>query len=309
MHQKSYPLEQNNPSIFFSVVIPTYNRASIITDTIQSVLQQDFKDFEIIVIDDGSKDQTQSVIANIQDPRLHYFYQSNKERSAARNEGIRQAKGTYICFLDSDDRYETNHLSTLYHFIEKQKNEVALFFCDHFCLQNGKLTEAVIAPFDAQNPVMYFLYHPVIPARVCIHHSILEKYRFDERIVIVEDLVLWVHIALHYPVYHIDVKTVWYHLHESNSVNISNNAFGPRLRGLEIFFKEKEITKAIPSSDRRSLIGDCHFGIARHYEFKRNFLGMLKHLILSFVYTPKHPQNRFKLYMIYRYLLGKKGDV
>jgi glycosyltransferase involved in cell wall biosynthesis len=297
-------MEPSVSKIFFSVIIPSYNRAGIITETIQSVLQQDFTDFEILLIDDGSTDQTNEVVSEIKDERLHYFFQENKERSAARNAGIRLAKGKYICFLDSDDRYENNHLSSFFQFIQNQEASVAMYFCDHHCVQNGKQTEALIPEFDPSNAAFYFLYNPVIPARVCIHHEILQKYTFDERIVIVEDLVLWVRIALHYPVYHLRKKTVLYHLHESNSVNIANNAFGTRLHGLQIFFEDEEIKSAVPASARRNLISDCHFGIARHLEYKRKFFPMLSELFLSFLYKPFHPQNKSKLYMIYRFIFS-----
>ena len=90
---------------FFSVVIPTYNRANMISGAIQSVLEQTFKNFELIIIDDGSTDQTAHVIAGFSDERIKYNYQQNTERSQARNNGIKIASGRYICFLDSDDQY------------------------------------------------------------------------------------------------------------------------------------------------------------------------------------------------------------
>jgi glycosyltransferase involved in cell wall biosynthesis len=83
-----------------SVVIPSYNRAHLIAETIQSVLAQTFQDFEIIVVDDGSSDNTQEVISHFP---VRYFYQENKGASAARNTGIRLSLGEYIAFLDSDD--------------------------------------------------------------------------------------------------------------------------------------------------------------------------------------------------------------
>jgi glycosyltransferase involved in cell wall biosynthesis len=85
---------------FFSVVIPTFNRANMISGAIQSVLEQTFKDFELIVIDDGSTDQTAQIIGGFNDERIKYNYQQNTERSQARNNGIKIARGRYICFLD-----------------------------------------------------------------------------------------------------------------------------------------------------------------------------------------------------------------
>ncbi len=96
---------------FFSVVIPLYNRAHIIEKTIASVLQQTCQDFEIIVVDDGSKDNPQPVIEAIGDARIRYIHQPNAGASAARNNGIDHAQGKYVAFLDSDDTWLPQHLA------------------------------------------------------------------------------------------------------------------------------------------------------------------------------------------------------
>lgn len=100
---------------FFSVVIPTFNREHLITATINSALAQDFDDFEIIVVDDGSTDDTEAVIEGnfSHDSRVRYLKQVNSERGAARNHGFRSARGRYVLFLDSDDVMHANHLSAL----------------------------------------------------------------------------------------------------------------------------------------------------------------------------------------------------
>lgn len=89
--------------LFFSIVIPTYNRATFITKTVESVLNQTYPDFEIIIVDDGSTDGTSEVVHAIKDPRIRYFKKENEERAKARNYGTFLAKGDYITFLDSDD--------------------------------------------------------------------------------------------------------------------------------------------------------------------------------------------------------------
>jgi glycosyltransferase involved in cell wall biosynthesis len=101
-------------SPFFSVVIPLYNRADCIVETLQSVLDQSFVDFEIVVVDDGSNDQPRPVIDALSDPRIRFFSQPNSGGSAARNKGIDLARGHYIAFLDSDDRFLPAHLETMH---------------------------------------------------------------------------------------------------------------------------------------------------------------------------------------------------
>src|SRR5690349_3602213 len=93
-----------------SVIIPTYNRAQFIARAVDSVLEQTYKDFEIIVIDDGSSDNTQEIL-KAYEGKIRYVYQQNKGISAARNRGIQEAKGEYIAFLDSDDVWKPEKLS------------------------------------------------------------------------------------------------------------------------------------------------------------------------------------------------------
>ena len=110
--------------VTFSVVIPTYNRAGYITKAIDSVLRQTFGDYEIIVIDDGSSDRTQTALQPYLE-KIHYIYQDNAGVSAARNAGIRQATGKWIAFLDSDDEWLEEYLATQAAQIEKFPGAVA----------------------------------------------------------------------------------------------------------------------------------------------------------------------------------------
>src|SRR6266540_1479939 len=89
------------PSV--SVVIPTYNRASLLREAIDSVLNQTFNDLELIIVDDGSTDNTEEVVHSFTDHRLMYLKQQNEGASSARNAGIQAATGEFIAFLDSDD--------------------------------------------------------------------------------------------------------------------------------------------------------------------------------------------------------------
>lgn len=98
---------------YFSVVVPTYNRSHLIAPTLRSVLAQTFADLELLVVDDGSTDDTASVVRTFDDPRLRYLPISNRERGAARNYGLRCATGEYVVFLDSDDEFHPTHLEVL----------------------------------------------------------------------------------------------------------------------------------------------------------------------------------------------------
>lgn len=112
-----------------SVILPTYNRAKEIPKSIESILNQTYKDFELIIIDDGSTDNTQEVVATYQDHRIHYIKNMTSEHgvSTARNIGIRESKGEYITFNDSDDIFYSDKLERQLAFIERKKADVT--FC------------------------------------------------------------------------------------------------------------------------------------------------------------------------------------
>lgn len=113
--------DDENTIPFFSVVVPCYNRAELVVISIKSILDQDYRDFEVLVVDDGSTDETAEKVKALvnDDNRVKYFYKENEERSIARNFGIKLARGKYVTFLDSDDRLHTSHLKTAYALLER----------------------------------------------------------------------------------------------------------------------------------------------------------------------------------------------
>lgn len=103
----------------FSVIMPAYNAERFIDTAVNSVLMQTHGDFELIIVDDGSKDKTQEKILKHKDERIKYVRQQNSGVSAARNKGILESRGEFVCFLDSDDEWKSNHLEVLVSLIER----------------------------------------------------------------------------------------------------------------------------------------------------------------------------------------------
>lgn len=292
---------------FFSVVIPAYNRAHILPRTISSVQNQSFTNWELIIIDDGSTDQTAKLMQSFSNEKIHYYYQNNSERSAARNHGVCRSKGKYVCFLDSDDEFLPFHLQKLFDLISKENEPVGLFYTDCYVVYEDGTSKLEQQERNADEPWhLFFLRNSIIPARVCVHRKIFESVKFREDIVIVEDTVLWTSIAISFPVYYLKQATINYHWHDDNSVNIAKNCFLPRLKGLQKMFQDKEVSQHIPLPMKRNLLSGCYYGIARHYELMRNFKKMTFHALLSILYYPKSPQSRAKLYMIYNYFKKDK---
>lgn len=133
-------------SPLFSVVIPAYNAERFIGLTIKSILQQTVQDFEIVVVNDGSTDGTLQILESIQDGRLRIITQENGGECAARNRGLREAKGEYISFIDSDDAWLPNHLETALDFFNAHP-EYCWFASTH--KQVGNIAES-----DFQSPVL-----------------------------------------------------------------------------------------------------------------------------------------------------------
>lgn len=189
------------PPPFFSVVIPTYNRARSIGDAVVSVQAQTFADWELIVVDDGSTDDTAQVLAPIcaTDPRVRYLYQQNAERSAARNTGIAAARGTYICFLDSDDVHLPAHLSAIHARILETGSPVAMFYTGSCGVFRGQITPWPDYITKTDDPYERVLKDSICPQRTCLHRDILARFKFDVSLRINEDRELWSRVVAYYP--------------------------------------------------------------------------------------------------------------
>lgn len=198
----------NNP--FFSVIIPTYNRQKSIVEAVESVLSQTFDAFELIVIDDGSTDNTAELVKPIaeRDNRFRYIYQDNAERSAARNHGISLAKGQYICFLDSDDIYLPEHLEKFHQTIQAHQCPTAYFLSNAIMEFNGDRKKEPPYVTQTDDPVELMLKISVCSQQVAIHKSILNEFKYDVNLRIGEDQELWSRIVKHFPVIRSDQYTV-----------------------------------------------------------------------------------------------------
>jgi len=111
---------------YFTIVIPSYNRGHIVGRAIESVLNQSYSDFEIIVVDDGSTDNTKEVVCQYMDCRINYFFQENSGVSVARNTGSKLAKGDYLVFLDSDDYVKDIWLKDFFNVLQHNLTDVVI---------------------------------------------------------------------------------------------------------------------------------------------------------------------------------------
>lgn len=192
--------------IRFSVIIPLYNKAATISATLDSVCKQNFSDFEVIVVDDGSVDGGFDIVRNYPDERIRIFSQKNSGVSAARNAGILASANPYIAFLDADDLWEPNYLESMAFFIS-DFTDAGLYGCA-FDRRKGLISIEENIPL----PVGYRGYVNDYFRLALRHHLfwtsavVVDKNRvghdlvFDERISLGEDLDLWFRIALKHKV-------------------------------------------------------------------------------------------------------------
>lgn len=185
---------------FFSVVIPLYNKEKNIGGTIDSVLNQTFSDFELIVVDDGSPDRSAEIVASYDDPRIRLFKKENGGVSSARNRGVLEAKGAYIVFLDADDTWEEIHLSEIAKLIHDYGSEAKAFatnFARKFpdgsrYINRSDMKRGLVNDFFKQTNKCSF----VNSSCVCIdREALIEVGPFNERYTHGEDIDLWFRIA------------------------------------------------------------------------------------------------------------------
>ena len=276
---------------FFSIVIPTYNRCELVKKCILSIQDQTFKDWECIVINDGSTDNTHTEIADFikSDARITLINQLNSERAISRNNGAKIAKGEYFIFIDSDDSFEKEHLQNLHISIQAEDQIHEMYFTNGKYLRANNTQELIIKDtIPSPIPIDFFLSNSVVPARVCLHHSIFNTYSFDPRTIIVEDTVLWTEILDAHSVKYLPVTSVMYHLHENNSVNIEkHNAYLQRLNGLKVLFYKKNVGDKIPNATKRKHLNRCYFGISDYYAFQDKKIKSIYWILKSIILFPE----------------------
>lgn len=183
-------------SPIFSIIIPTYNRAHLIGATIESILQQDFAHFEVLVIDDGSKDNTNEVVEKFSDSRIQYFKKDNAERGAARNYGAVRAKGNYVNFFDSDDLMYPNHLKVAHQLILKKNSPEFFHLAYDYKLEDGTLIKRV-NEFDDTFKDLILFDNRLSCNGVFLRKDITSKFPFEENRVLAssEDWELWIRLV------------------------------------------------------------------------------------------------------------------
>ena len=212
-----------NEPVFFSIIVPTYNRAPLISATIESILAQTYKHFEVIIVDDGSTDNTEEMIQKFLSANVHYYKKQNAERAAARNFGTLKAKGSYVNWLDSDDIMFPHHL-------EQAAASIAgldqpEFFSTGFQYQ----TESGVVYYESQysEKINQDLYkgNPFSIDSVFIRTDIARAHPFNEDRLLSgsEDYELWLRLGARYRIYTSSVITTGFIHHDERSTIVMSH--------------------------------------------------------------------------------------
>lgn len=193
-----------------SVVIPLYNKGKSISKTLESVLNQTFQNFEIVVVDDGSTDDSVSEVLAIDDNRIRLIHQENAGVSAARNKGIQESRYDLIAFLDADDEWKADYLDTQYDLYKKYP-ECSVYACNYeFKKSNGEIDSTIIrmVPFQEEDGILsnYFevashSHPPLWTSAVMVKKQAIESINgFPVGIKSGEDLLTWARLAVKYKI-------------------------------------------------------------------------------------------------------------
>jgi glycosyltransferase involved in cell wall biosynthesis len=289
-----------------SVIIPAYNYGHFLPDAIESVIDQTYRNFELIVVDDGSTDRTEQVCRRYGDV-LKYIYQVNGGVSRAQNTGIEASKGEYIAFLGADDAWMPQKLELQVDFLESHKDIGMVFSNGYNCDEELGITGMIYENFDTSildAATENLLVNNFIPGTsVMVRRRCLDSGGlFDEAIRGCEDWHLWIRISLGEKVGYIDQPLIKYRYHANNAhydldfrcINIFNV--------LEKVFNEPLLPRDI-SRKRKKIYAFHHLDIGHRYYSSYEMKKARKHLIQAIKMNPLQ-RSTYGIYL--KSLMGKK---
>lgn len=237
-------------SPLISVIVPTYNRDQLIEETITSIIRQTYNNWECIIIDDGSTDNTKTIVEKIikNDNRIYYVLKENGGSASARNEGLKHAKGRYIVFLDSDDLLHPDMLIDHLN-IFKEKPQTKITISGYACFYIEKNTIKIIKDLDWSNKISENFVHDILfrwDKKFSIHlfcamidRNSIGKIIFNESLRAKEDWLFWTELAyaVENKVEYINKVLAYYRLHNENKAQKNPMLFSDYYKALFLLYE------------------------------------------------------------------------
>ena len=274
---------------FFSIIIPLYNRRHRIDLAVGSVLAQTFTDWELIIVDDGSTDGSWEHIQTYTDTRIRVLRNAeNSERCITRNNGIAQAKGQYVCFLDSDDHHLPHHLESLHQCIIKQGSPKAFFFSNAYDEdEQGHRSERHCPDLEVCDPFTYFLRYTVNPQRWAVQREVMRQHLFDPEVNICEDMDTSLRmVAAGVPVFQLKERTTCYVAASDSFTHGASDKWERELANLQRIFARPALQGHLPKKETDRLISMCHYHLSIRAFEREERKAFYHHVFTSFSRCP-----------------------
>ncbi|MFA5984822.1 MAG: glycosyltransferase family A protein [Methylococcaceae bacterium] len=202
-----------------SVIMPCYNAEQYLHTGIASVFGQTYPNLELIVVNDGSTDNSLAILQALNDPRLQIINQTNQGVCGARNQGLQAANGDFIAFLDADDTWHPDCLSKLYQALQDQPTAV-LAYCgwQNIGLPGGQGQPYIPQDLESGNKRLDLFTNCCWPIHACLSQkqAIFAAQRFDPRLVTSEDYLLWLKIGARHHIARVPEVLAFYHFHDGH---------------------------------------------------------------------------------------------
>ncbi len=260
-------------ALLVSVVIPTFNNARLIGETLEGVRRQTFRDFEIIVIDDGSTDHTANVVRTC-DPEIIYGYQPNQGPAAARNRGVSLAKGDYIAFCDHDDIWNDRHLEVLFNCFSSYPNTALAFDNAQYFGDGVEVSKLHLKPEtinsligERVSPKVLLWQYPVASMSVImVKRAVFARLAgLNEGIVALDDLHFYLRLAAREEVRYVDYIGCKKRVTERNLSRLINIK-ETNVQYLEdLWQNHPEVVRAIGPLSFRLRLARKYFKLGRYY--------------------------------------------
>lgn len=233
----------------FSVIIPLYNKEHHIVNAVQSVLQQTYPNFELIIVNDGSTDNGLNALAMISDPRVKIISQENVGVSAARNRGIQNSKFDYIAFLDADDEWKSFFLDEICELIDKFP-ATGWYGTGYALKEHGKVTERIPTNLKDNKSMVDFFKYSLYHQLIHIDSIVIKKSSFDQVGLFPigvnhgEDQDLFARLALDYDIAYSGKVGTYYNLDSDNRacLNVNQAQLWPFLKEYKYLLQNKILT-------------------------------------------------------------------